>query len=70
MILSIVVALLLGTSEWPNFQGTVDVASDGAGLAITVPRGEVTTAGFWTGIAASLIGYAAGTGSGWCASRV
>ncbi|MEU6606462.1 SGNH/GDSL hydrolase family protein [Streptomyces shenzhenensis] len=52
----------VNTSEWPNFQGTVDVTSDGAGLAITIPKGEITTAGFWTGVAASLIGYAAGYG--------
>ncbi|MEU9888359.1 FG-GAP-like repeat-containing protein [Sphaerisporangium sp. NPDC051011] len=52
----------VNTSEWPNFQGTVDVTSGGAGLAITVPRGQITTAGFWSGVAASLIGYAAGYG--------
>ncbi|MEV6983972.1 FG-GAP-like repeat-containing protein [Sphaerisporangium sp. NPDC051017] len=50
----------VNTSEWPNFQGTVDVTS--GGLAITIPAGEITTAGFWSGVAASLIGYAAGYG--------
>lgn len=50
------------TSEWPNFDGTVDLTSGGTGLAITIPGSEITTAGFWTNVAATLIGYAAGYG--------
>lgn len=30
----------IDTSEWPNFDGTVNMTSDNAGLAVTIPAGR------------------------------
>ncbi|MEU0480258.1 FG-GAP-like repeat-containing protein [Streptosporangium sp. NPDC006013] len=50
------------TSEWPNFDGTVNVTSNGAGLVVTIPAGEVTTSWSWKTIAAGLIAWTTGYG--------
>ncbi|MEV4021016.1 GDSL-type esterase/lipase family protein [Nonomuraea angiospora] len=50
------------TSEWPNFDGTVNVTSDDAGLVVTIPAGEVTTSWSWKTIAAGVIAWTTGYG--------
>ncbi|MFF3846426.1 GDSL-type esterase/lipase family protein [Streptomyces sp. NPDC002328] len=50
------------TSQWPNFDGTVDLASNDAGLVVSVPAGEVTTSWSWKTIAAGLIAWTTGYG--------
>ncbi|MBE1592371.1 GDSL-type esterase/lipase family protein [Nonomuraea angiospora] len=56
------VSTTVDTTEWSNVDGTVDVTSGGAGLAVTIPAGEVSTAGWWTGFAATVIGWTTGYG--------
>ncbi|MGW2512259.1 FG-GAP-like repeat-containing protein [Streptomyces scopuliridis] len=53
---------VVDTSEWSNFDGSVAMTSDDAGLAFTIPAGEVTTTSWWSGIAAGLIGWTSGYG--------
>ncbi|MFJ9736508.1 FG-GAP-like repeat-containing protein [Streptomyces sp. NPDC101166] len=50
------------TSQWPNFDGTVDLASDDAGLVVSVPAGEITTSWSWKTVAAGLIAWTTGYG--------
>ncbi|MEV7971455.1 GDSL-type esterase/lipase family protein [Sphaerisporangium sp. NPDC088356] len=56
------VSTTVDTSVWPNFSGTVDVTSNGAGLVLTIPAGEITTSGFWQQIAATAIAWIVGYG--------
>ncbi|MEV5409758.1 SGNH/GDSL hydrolase family protein, partial [Thermopolyspora sp. NPDC052614] len=50
-------------TSWPNFSGTVNVTSDGTGLVLTIPAGEITTsASFWQWLVATAIGWTAGYG--------
>ncbi|MFG2953677.1 FG-GAP-like repeat-containing protein [Streptomyces sp. NPDC048291] len=53
---------VIDTSQWSNFDGSVAMTADDAGMAFTIPAGEVTTAGWWTQIAAALIGWTSGYG--------
>ncbi|MGV9386538.1 GDSL-type esterase/lipase family protein [Nonomuraea sp. NPDC003707] len=52
----------IDTSEWPNVDGTVNVTSDNAGVAVTIPAGEVTTSWSWKTIAAGVIAWTTGYG--------
>ncbi|MFF0224282.1 hypothetical protein [Streptomyces sp. NPDC004629] len=53
---------VVDTSKWSDFDGSVAMTSDDAGLAFTIQAGEVTTTSWWSGIAAGLIGWTSGYG--------
>ncbi|WP_169980493.1 GDSL-type esterase/lipase family protein [Microbispora sp. H10836] len=56
------VSITVDTSVWPNFSGTVNVTSNGAGLVLTIPAAEITTSGFWQQVAATAIAWIVGYG--------
>src|SRR5690606_36580846 len=49
-------------SVWPDFAGSVELTPSGSGLVLTIPAGEITSAGFWQDVAAFAVGYVVGYG--------